>query len=60
MLFYLLEKEGFDMKNMNRVELKKFVRKYFKEYGNDTKRVSYIIYKDRTEYLINNHYLYII
>lgn len=48
------------MKNMNRVELKKFVRKYFKEYGNDTKRVSYIIYKDRTEYLINNHYLYII
>ncbi len=48
------------MKNMNRVELNEFVKKHFKEYENDIKKVSYIVYKDKIEYLINNHYLYII
>lgn len=48
------------MKNMNRVELKEFVNKYFKEYGNDIRKVSYIVFDDKTEYLINNHYLLII
>lgn len=48
------------MKNMNRLELNEFISKYFKQYGNDIKRVSYIVYNDKTEYLINNHYLFII
>lgn len=47
------------MKKMNRLELKVFINKYFKEYGNDIKRVSYIIHKNRIEYLINEHCLFI-
>ena len=47
------------MKTMNRIELRKFITKYFKVYGNDIKKVSYIIYKDRIEYLINDHYLFV-
>ncbi len=46
------------MKNMNRVELKQFAQKYFKEYNNDIRRVSYIIHDDRIEYLINGWYLF--
>lgn len=60
MIVYQPEKEDFGMKNMNRVEIYEFTQKYFKSYGKDIKRVSYIVYKDRTEYLINNHYLFII
>lgn len=48
------------MKNLNRIEIKEFVDKYFKLYGNDIRKVSYIVYDDKTEYLINNHYLFII
>lgn len=48
------------MKNMNRVEIYEFTQKYFKAYRKDIKKVSYIVYDDRTEYLINNHYLFII
>lgn len=47
------------MKNMNRVELKQFVQEYFKEYGDDIRKVSYIIFDDRIEYLINEHYLFV-
>lgn len=46
------------MKNMNRVELKQFVQKYFKEYGDDIRKVSYIILDDRIEYLVNGWYLF--
>ncbi len=46
------------MKNMNRVELKQFTKKYFKEYNNDIRRVSYIIYDNRIEYLVNGWYLF--
>ena len=45
------------MKNMNRVELKRFAKKYFPQYNNDIRKVSYIIYKNRIEYLINDFYL---
>lgn len=46
------------MKNMNRVELKQFVQKYFKEYGDDIRKVSYSIFDDRIEYLVNGWYLF--
>ena len=48
------------MKHMNRVELKRFTRKYFPEYEDDIRKVSYIVYEDRVEYLINNHYLFVV
>ena len=47
------------MMNLNRIEIKRFTKKYFKEYGNDIKKVSYIKYKNRIEYLVNGHYLFI-
>lgn len=46
------------MKHLNRTELKIFVENNFKIFGNDIKKVSYIEYEDRIEYLINEHYLY--
>lgn len=46
------------MKNMNRIEIKNFVRKYFKEYEGDIMKISYINHEKVTEYLINNHYLF--
>lgn len=46
------------MKNLNRSEIKKFVNKYFKIYGTDIRRVSYIIYDDIIEYLVNDHYIF--
>lgn len=42
------------MKNMNRVEIEQFTKKYFPEYIGDIHRVSYIVYNDRVEYLIND------
>lgn len=47
------------MKNMSRIEIEEFTDKYFPQYKGDIRRVSYIKYKDRIEYLINNHYLFI-
>lgn len=46
------------MKHFNRTELEIFVENNSKIYGNDMKKVSYIEYKDRIEYLINEYYLY--
>ena len=46
------------MKHLNRTELKIFVENNFKIYGNDIKKVSYIEYEDRIEYLINEQVLY--
>lgn len=47
------------MNQLNKKELEKFTKKYFKEYGNDIKKVTYFIYSNRIEYLINDHYIYI-
>ena len=47
------------MKHLKGIKLKRFVKKYFKEYGNDIKKVTYITYKNKIEYLINDHYIYI-
>ena len=45
-------------KILNQEELKDFVNKYFKEWGNDIKKVSMISYKGINEYLVNEHYLF--
>lgn len=54
----IFARKGDIMKNMNRVELEQFAQKYFKEYNNDIRRVSYIIHDDRIEYLVNDWYLF--
>ena len=53
-------KGDFEMKNMNRLGIEEFASKYFLQYKGDIRKVSYVIYDDKIEYLINNHYLYII
>ena len=46
------------MKNLSRIEIEEFTKKHFPQYKGDIRRVSYIIYKDRIEYLINNGVLF--
>ena len=47
------------MKNMNRVEIERFTNKYFPYYKGDIYRVSYMVYEDRVEYLINGGVLWV-
>ena len=47
-------------KILNEKELKVFINRYFKEYGNDIKKVSLISYKGINEYLLNDHYIFIV
>lgn len=42
------------MKNLNRIEIEQFTNKYFQCYKGDIHRVSYIVYEDRIEYLVND------
>lgn len=42
------------MKNMNRIEIQKFTKKYFPNYIGDIRKVSYIEYDNVIEYLIND------
>lgn len=46
------------MKNMNRIEIEEFTEKYFPKYIGDIRRVSYIVYEDRVEYLVNSGVLF--
>ena len=48
------------MKYLNKKEIVDFTKKYFPAYINDIKLVSYIDYNKKREYLINNHYIFII
>lgn len=48
------------MKNMNRIEITEFTKKYFPEYIGDIHKVSYIVYEDRVEYLINGWKLFVV
>ena len=48
------------MKTLNEVQMKKFVDKYFKEWGNDIFKVTLVEHDDIDEYLINEHYLFCI
>ena len=46
------------MKNLNRVEILEFTKKYFPEYIGDIRKVSYIVYENRVEYLVNGAVLF--
>lgn len=46
-------------KQLKEKALERFIKKYFKKYGNDIKKVTYFIYGNRIEYLINDHYIFI-
>lgn len=60
MLLYKTCKEGFikKMKQLQGLKLERIIRKYFKFYGSDIKKVTYFIYGNKIEYLINDHYIY--
>ena len=47
-------------KILNEKERKKFVNKYFKIWEKDIWKVSSLTYDNHTEYLINEHYLFVI
>lgn len=47
-------------KLLNEKELEVFINRYFKEYKNDIKKVSLITYKGINEYLVNDHYIFIV
>lgn len=46
------------MKNLNRIEIEEFTKKHFPQYKGDIRKVSYIVYNDRIEYLINDGVLF--
>lgn len=48
------------MKYMNKEEIREFAKKYFKGFDDDISKVSYFTYNNKTEYLINDHYLLVI
>ena len=52
--------KGVIMKYLNRIEIIEFTKKYFPEYIGDIKNVSYFDYYNKREYLINNHYIFVV
>lgn len=48
------------MKYLNRIEILEFTKKYFPAYIGDIRSVSYFDYNDKREYLINNHYIFVV
>lgn len=46
------------MKYMNRIEMEEFTEKYFPQYKGDIRKISYIVYVDVVEYLINDGILF--
>ena len=48
------------MKYLNRIEIIKFTKKYFPNYLEDIRSVSYFDYNNKREYLINNHYIFVV
>ena len=48
------------MKYLNRIEILEFTKKYFPAYVGDIRSVSYFDYNNKREYLINNHYIFVI
>lgn len=52
-------KGGFCMKNMNRIEILEFTKKYFPEYIGDIHRVFYFDYNGIREYLINGGIIFL-
>ena len=60
MLLYSACKGGLYMKYLNRIEILEFTKKYFPAYLGDIRTVSYFDYNNKREYLINNHYIFVI
>lgn len=48
------------MKKLSRDEIIKFANKYFPMYKGDIKSVSYFEYNGIIEYLVNDHYLFLV
>lgn len=48
------------MKYLNRIEIIEFTKKYFPEYMGDIRSVSCFDYYNKREYLVNNHYIFVI
>lgn len=48
------------MKKLNEKEVRKFVKKYLKDWTGDVNEVSMLTYRHTKEYLVNNHYLVIV
>ena len=47
-------------KELNQKEINRFIKRYFNAWKNDIKKVSVICYNGIDEYLINEHYLYVV
>ena len=48
------------MKYLNMIEILEFTKKNFPAYMGDIRSVSYFDYNNKREYLINNHYIFVI
>lgn len=48
------------MKLLNKEELEVFVDRYFKPFKGDIHSVSLIEHEDTYEYLVNEHYLFVV
>lgn len=60
MILYRACKGEFYVKFLNRIEILKFTKKYFPTYAGDIRSVSYFDYNNKREYLINNHYIFVV
>ena len=48
------------MKYLNTIEIIEFTKKYFPKCIGNVRSVSYFDYNNKREYLINNHYIFVI
>lgn len=48
------------MKYLNRIEIMEFIKRYFPAYIGDIRSVSYFDYNGKREFLINNHYIFVV
>lgn len=48
------------MKYLNGNEILEFTKKYFPAYIGDVRSVSYFDYNGKREFLINNHYIFVV
>ena len=60
MILYCVCKGGNNMKKLSKDEIIEFTNKYFPMYKGDIKSVSYFEYNGITEYLVNDHYLFLV
>ena len=48
------------MKYLKRIEIMEFIKRYFPAYIGDIRSVSYFDYNGKREFLINNHYIFVV